>query len=112
MDDVKVGVKSTALLFAGNTKRILLCFATGSFLAICASSVVANLHWCSLVGLGAAYAVQAVQILRVDLDDVASCRRGFEGSIAFGGIVFVSLLGGTLLKESPDEKNSEEGHQN
>ena len=95
-DDIKVGVKSTALHFGGNTKTYLAGFGGLSIAALCASGAAAGVGWPFYAGLGAAASHLAWQVADVDLDDRDDCAAKFKSNSVYGGIVFAAIVAGKL----------------
>lgn len=95
-DDRRIGVKSTALLLGGNTKRALkifyalamACWVIAGYMAgsgILFFSLLAfawmHLHW---------------QVSSVDLDAPNSCRKVFISNTSFGWLLFLACLAGKI----------------
>ncbi|XP_042498990.1 4-hydroxybenzoate polyprenyltransferase, mitochondrial isoform X2 [Macadamia integrifolia] len=95
-DDLKVGVKSTALRFGDLTKNWVSGFAIAciSSLALCGFN--ADLGWPYYASLMAASGQLAWQIWTVDLSSRADCSRKFVSNKWFGAIVFSGILVGRL----------------
>ncbi|KAL0356060.1 UNVERIFIED_CONTAM: 4-hydroxybenzoate polyprenyltransferase, mitochondrial [Sesamum radiatum] len=74
-DDVRVGVKSTALRFGDSTKEWLTGFGIACIGSLALSGYNANLEWPYYTFLAAASAQLAWQILTVDLASRADCNR-------------------------------------
>lgn len=96
-DDLKVGVKSTALRFGDSTKEWV-----GGFGIVCISSLAlsgfnADIGWPYYVFLAAASGQLAWQIWTVDISSRADCNRKFVSNKWFGAIVFSGILFGRLL---------------
>ncbi|KAI0068102.1 4-hydroxybenzoate polyprenyl transferase [Artomyces pyxidatus] len=93
-DDVKAGVKSTALLFGEHIKLVLVGFA--SLLVACLATAGYLNHQGApffLLGVGGAALHLFLQLYSVDVDDVKSCLIAFEANgFAFGSIVWFGLL--------------------
>ncbi|KAJ6305285.1 hypothetical protein OIU78_020758 [Salix suchowensis] len=96
-DDLKVGVKSTALRFGDSTKEWITGFGTAciSSLALCGFN--ADIGWSYYAFLAAASGQLAWQIWTVDLSCRADCNRKFVSNKWFGAIVFSGILFGRLL---------------
>jgi len=92
-DDVRVGVKSTALLFGHATKRWLLAFFGLALILILAAAAVAQaaspLLFLALAGAGA-HALW--QVVAVDLDDAGDCLAKFRSNRDFGLIVLAGIV--------------------
>lgn len=96
-DDAIVGVKSSALLFAGQTRKWLVGLygaSVGLFALALVSAGAGPLAW---GGLGI-FTVQLVtQIRRLDIDDRALCLRLFRSNRDAGLILLAGLLADALL---------------
>ncbi|KMT05818.1 hypothetical protein BVRB_7g165920 [Beta vulgaris subsp. vulgaris] len=95
-DDMKVGVKSTALRFGDLTKKWL-----GGFGFVCTSSLAlsgfnADLGWPYYACLAAASGQIAWQIFTVDLSNRDDCNRKFVSNKWFGALIFSGILFGRL----------------
>jgi 4-hydroxybenzoate polyprenyltransferase len=92
LDDVKVSVKSTALLFGTQTLPILSlfsasflsCLAYSGFLAGCSTP-----FW--LISLGGTASHLFWQLRTVDLDKRSSCWRIFRSNFWLGGVVALGI---------------------
>ena len=96
-DDAKLGLKSTALHFAENTKPILLCFstlATGSW--ILAGYNLGYTEPYYYLGCGAAGAHLCWQVISADLDDPKNLAERFKSNTNVGAIMFASCIAGNL----------------
>ncbi len=91
-DDLMIGIKSTALLFAENTRPMLASFYAGAVVLIGAAGVMAGGGWIFLVGMAAFAAHLAWQVARLDIDDSAHCLRIFKSNRDAGLILFGAML--------------------
>ncbi|KAL0440907.1 UNVERIFIED_CONTAM: 4-hydroxybenzoate polyprenyltransferase, mitochondrial [Sesamum radiatum] len=96
-DDLKVGVKSTALRFGDSTKEWVTGFGIACIGSLALSGYNANLEWPYYTFLAAASAQLAWQILTVDLASRADCNGKFCSNKWFGAIVCSGILFGRLL---------------
>ncbi|XP_051121627.1 4-hydroxybenzoate polyprenyltransferase, mitochondrial [Andrographis paniculata] len=96
-DDLKVGVKSTALRFGDSTKEWIGGFGVAciSSLALCGFN--AGLGWPFYMFLSAASLHLTWQIVTVDLSNRADCNRKFVSNEWFGAIVCGGVLFGRLM---------------
>jgi len=91
-DDALIGLKSTALLFADNTRPLLALFYAAAVALIALAQWSAGCGALSYLGL-AAFAVHlAWQVGRIDIGDPANCLMVFKsnrdaGLILFGGYI-------------------------
>ena len=91
-DDLLIGIKSTALLFAENTRPMLASFYAGAVALIGAAGVMAGGGWIFLAGLAAFAAHLAWQVMRLDIDDPAHCLMLFKSNRDAGLILFAAML--------------------
>ncbi|CAM0884689.1 unnamed protein product [Alopecurus aequalis] len=95
-DDLKVGVKSTALRFGDLTKQWISAFGAASIGSLALTGYNAELALPYYPFLTAAAAQLAWQISTVDLSDRADCNRKFVSNKWFGALVFSGILFGRL----------------
>jgi 4-hydroxybenzoate polyprenyltransferase len=96
-DDVKLGLKSTALYFADNTKPILVGFsalATGSWIA--AGYNVGYMEPYYYLGCGAAGAHLLWQVGTADLENPKNLAERFKSNATVGAIMFASCIAGNI----------------
>ncbi|WZZ75964.1 hypothetical protein YC2023_087334 [Brassica napus] len=91
-DDVKVGVKSTALRFGDNTKLWLTGFGTASMGLLALSGLSADLGWQYYASLVAASGQLGWQIGTADLSSRPDCSRKFVTNKWFGAIIFSGVV--------------------
>ena len=91
-DDALIGVRSTARLFARNTRPFLgACYAaTVALLAL--SGWLAALGWPYFAALLAPAALLAWQAATVDIDDPAGCHRRFHLNREAGLLIALAIL--------------------
>eukprot|EP00474_Spongospora_subterranea_P000254 CRZ00712.1 hypothetical protein [Spongospora subterranea] len=88
IDDRRVGIRSTALLFGDkHSKAILSVFASSSISFLLLSGYMADMHTTFYVTAAAAAAHLAAQIAYVDLDDRKSCQKVFLSNAHLGGLI-------------------------
>lgn len=91
-DDALVGVRSTARLFAHNTKIWLVLFY-GLFTAMAfAAFWLSAVAWPAYAGLALAVAMLGWQIRVIDIDDADQCLALFKANSRVGLIVFLGLV--------------------
>ncbi|KAL3529556.1 hypothetical protein ACH5RR_008878 [Cinchona calisaya] len=95
-DDLKVGVKSTALRFGDSTKEWVTGFGLASIGCLALSGLNAEIGWPYYAFLAAASSHLAWQIWTVDLSCRADCNKKFVSNKWFGAIVFGGILFGRL----------------
>ncbi|KAJ0989788.1 hypothetical protein J5N97_008144 [Dioscorea zingiberensis] len=95
-DDLKAGVKSTALRFGDLTKNWITGFGIACISSLSISGFNAELAWPYYLFLTGAAGQLGWQILTVDLSDRADCNRKFVSNKWFGAFVFSGILFGRL----------------
>ncbi|CDP12395.1 unnamed protein product [Coffea canephora] len=97
-DDLKVGVKSTALRFGDSTKEWLTGFGLACIGSLALSGLNAEIAgWPYYAFLAAASSHLAWQIRTVDLSCRADCNKKFVSNKWFGAIVYSGILFGRLF---------------
>ncbi|XP_041012010.1 4-hydroxybenzoate polyprenyltransferase, mitochondrial [Juglans microcarpa x Juglans regia] len=96
-DDLKVGVKSTALRFGDSTKGWITGFGIACISSLTLSGFNAGIGWPYYAFLAAASGQLAWQIWTVDLSSRADCNRKFVSNKWFGAILFSGILFGRVL---------------
>uniref|UniRef100_A0A0D9X6N4 4-hydroxybenzoate polyprenyltransferase, mitochondrial n=1 Tax=Leersia perrieri TaxID=77586 RepID=A0A0D9X6N4_9ORYZ len=86
-DDLKVGVKSTALRFGDSTKHWISGFGAACIGSLALSGYSADLAWPYYPFLAAASVQLAWQISTVHLSDRLDCNRKFESNKWFGALI-------------------------
>jgi 4-hydroxybenzoate polyprenyltransferase len=100
-DDVKAGVKSTALLFAGNTRPILSGFAGLAGAGLAASGVAAGCGAPFFASAAAAGGHLLWQVWTVDLDSRADCSAKFASNKWYGALVYAGIIADNVMAGAP-----------
>ncbi|GAB5461634.1 4-hydroxybenzoate octaprenyltransferase [Hoeflea alexandrii] len=91
-DDALVGVRSTARLFAENTKIWLVLFY-GLFAGMALAAFwLTGVAWPAYAGLAIAVVLLGWQIRVIDIDDADQCLALFKANSRVGLIVFAGLI--------------------
>lgn len=96
-DDRQIGVKSTALLFADNTKPILNAFAVATVAGIGTAGYAADLAWPFYAGLTGSAAHLAWQINTAQLDNPINLQERFGSNKWLGALIFGSIVAGKVI---------------
>jgi 4-hydroxybenzoate polyprenyltransferase len=91
-DDALIGIKSTAILFAENTKPMLAAFFAAAVALIGIASWMAGAGLIFALGLGAFAAHLVWQVKRLDISDPALCLRLFKSNRDAGLILFAAMI--------------------
>jgi 4-hydroxybenzoate polyprenyltransferase len=97
LDDLKVGVKSTALRFGAATKQWLTGFAILQVLLTAIAFNAANLSWPAYLVLLVVAGHLAWQIRTVDLNHPKDCLMKFQSNRNLGLLLFAGIVLGRLL---------------
>jgi 4-hydroxybenzoate polyprenyltransferase len=96
-DDIRVGVKSTAILFGAGSKRWLIGFFGLALILIAAAGAMAGAHLPFLLaGLAAAGAHALWQVMSVDLDEPRDCLAKFRSNRDLGLIILAAITVGRV----------------
>lgn len=96
-DDAVVGVKSSALLFAGDTCKWLVGLYGAAVVLIGLALAMAAAGPVAWAGLGVFAVHLATQVRRLDIDDRDLCLRLFRSNRDAGLMLFAGLLADALL---------------
>lgn len=96
-DDRQIGVKSTALLFADNTKPILNAFAVATVAGIGTAGYAVDLAWPFYAGLAGSAAHLAWQINTAQLDNPINLQERFGSNKWLGALIFSSIVAGKII---------------
>ncbi|SPP82661.1 4-hydroxybenzoate polyprenyltransferase, mitochondrial [Drosophila guanche] len=104
LDDLQIGVKSTALRFGENTKVWLSGFTAAMLTGLSASGWACDqtLPYYAAVGVVGAHLVQ--QIYSLNIDNPTDCAKKFLSNHQVGLILFLGIVLGTLLKADDTKK--------
>jgi 4-hydroxybenzoate polyprenyltransferase len=97
-DDALIGIKSTALLFAGRTKPMLAIFFGLAVVLIGIAGTLVGAGPVFALGLAAFAAHLAWQVARIDIDDPDECLRLFKSNRDAGLILFAGMLADAYLQ--------------
>jgi 4-hydroxybenzoate polyprenyltransferase len=91
-DDLMIGIKSTALLFAHNTRPMLAVFYAAAVVLIGAAGLMAGGGAIFLAGLAIFAAHLAWQVAALRIDDPTHCLMLFKSNRDAGLILFAAML--------------------
>lgn len=99
VDDVIVGIKSTAIRFGEYTKPWLSGFSAAMMANLSIVGLVCDQTWPYYASLGIIGAHLSHQIFALDIHNPGDCAKKFFSNHQVGLILFLGILLGTLLKE-------------
>ena len=91
-DDLKIGIKSTAILFGKNDKLIIGLLQLATLLLLMTVGILEQLTWFYYAGLVIAGFLFSQQQRRIKDRDKSACFKAFLDNNYVGLIVFVGLL--------------------
>ncbi|XP_070553589.1 4-hydroxybenzoate polyprenyltransferase, mitochondrial-like [Ptychodera flava] len=103
-DDIKIGVKSSALKLADNTKLALSGFAGVMVSGMAVAGIANEQALPYYIGVAATAAHLARQIYTVDLDNPKDCWNKFDSNKYLGIIIFLAIMAGTYCKKFKKEE--------
>jgi 4-hydroxybenzoate polyprenyltransferase len=95
-DDIRIGVKSSAIALGDHTRPWLFAFYGAALLLWAAAGHAAGLGATFWVGLAAAAGQLTWQAARVRTDDPADCLRRFRSNRAVGWLMLAGIVAGHL----------------
>jgi 4-hydroxybenzoate polyprenyltransferase len=97
-DDALIGIKSTAILFAENTKPMLAVFFTAAVVLIGLAGWMAGAGWIFALGLAAFAGHLTLQVRRLDISDPALCLRLFKSNRDAALILFGAMIADAAVR--------------
>lgn len=105
VDDLLVGIKSTALRFGENTKLWLSSFSTAMITGLLTSGYVCDQTLPYYLTVGVVGAHLAQQIASVNIDNPTDCAKKFISNHQVGFLIFAGIVLGTYWKASQEKPN-------
>ncbi|KAH0558123.1 4-hydroxybenzoate polyprenyltransferase, mitochondrial [Cotesia glomerata] len=106
VDDLLLGIKSTALKFGDNTKLYLSGFGASMIGSLLTSGVVSGQTWPYYVAVSVVAGHVVEQIRTLNIDDPQDCAKKFISNRTIGLIIFAGIVLGNLLKNSPESNQT------
>jgi 4-hydroxybenzoate polyprenyltransferase len=97
-DDALIGVKSTARLLGGNTRKFLAFCYSGTILLVAAAMIMVRLSGFGIAALLLPAALLARQIVKLDIDQPELCLKLFKSNREVGLAVGLAVLIGQILR--------------
>ncbi|CAG9834516.1 unnamed protein product [Diabrotica balteata] len=102
-DDLRLGIKSTALKFDEDTKLWLSGFASTMIGSLVISGVMNSQTWPYYTAVGLVATHIANQIITLKINDASDCSKKFISNSTVGLILFGGITMGMLLKKNKSE---------
>lgn len=114
VDDILLGIKSTAIRFGDNTKIWLTGFSTAMIGGLVASGIVCGQTWPYYSVLGVITVHLAHQIYSLNINNPTDCASKFISNQQVGLLLFLGIVLGTLYKgyRNPSIHNSSSASNN
>lgn len=96
-DDLRIGVKSTAILFGARVREIIAALQLIILLLLAQVGAMLQLHWPYYIGLLAAAGFSVYQQLLIAGFDKPKCFKAFLNNNWFGCVVFLGIVVNYLL---------------
>lgn len=106
MDDLIVGIKSTAIRFGDNTKAWLTVFSATTLGGLITSGYVCDQTWPYYTAIGLVGAHLAQQLISLNINDPGDCARKFISNYQVGFIIFAGIVLGNYLKKKHENKST------
>lgn len=106
MDDLIVGIKSTALKFGSRTKTYLCGFSTVMIAGLITSGALVAQTWPYYTAVGIVGTHLANQIYNLNIDNPADCSKKFISNHRIGIILFAGIVLGNIMKDSKHKKDA------
>lgn len=96
-DDLKVGIKSSAIYLGERTKPYLTIFYCTAVLCLIISGYIIKVSWPFYIGVIFAAIILAVQLTQLRLSDPANCLHKFKLNFWVGFFIFAGILGSRII---------------
>ena len=93
-DDLRIGVKSSALALGSHTRPWLFVFYAAALTAWAAAGLAEELGFLFWLGLAGSAVQLAWQAARVAIDDPADCLGKFRSNRAVGWLMLAGIIAG------------------
>ncbi|XP_035892315.1 4-hydroxybenzoate polyprenyltransferase, mitochondrial [Anopheles stephensi] len=104
VDDLIIGIKSTALRFGDNTKLWLSGFTAAMLGNLLTAGLVCDQTWPYYTSIGLIGAHLAHQIHSLNIHNPKDCATKFISNHQVGFLLFLGIVLGTLYKQNSDER--------
>ncbi|XP_012223925.2 4-hydroxybenzoate polyprenyltransferase, mitochondrial [Linepithema humile] len=108
IDDILLGMKSTAIKFGDNTKYYLSGFGTVMMISLITSGILTTQTWPYYTAVGLIAAHISNQIYSLNINNPNDCAKKFISNHRVGMILFAGIVLGNLIKTSLTKKQNQE----
>jgi len=107
MDDILLGMKSTAIKFGEDTKFYLSGFGLVMIASLITSGILTTQTWPYYTAVGLIATHISNQIYTLNINNPTDCAKKFISNHKVGMILFIGIVLGNLMKKSIVEKKNE-----
>lgn len=108
VDDILLGMKSTAIKFGEDTKFYLSGFGIVMIASLITSGILTTQTWPYYTAVGLIATHISNQIYTLNINNPKDCAKKFVSNHRVGMILFIGIVLGNLMKKSVVEKESED----
>lgn len=108
VEDVLLGIKSTAIKFGEKTKLWLSGFGTTMISGLVVTGIQCDQTWPYFISVTLVATHLAKQLYSLDINNPSDCSGKFVSNQRVGLILFTGIVVGTLLKSKEKRKENEE----
>lgn len=107
VDDILLGMKSTAIKFGEDTKFYLSGFGVVMIAGLITSGILTTQTWPYYTAVGLIATHISNQIYTLNINNPTDCAKKFVSNHKIGMILFIGIVLGNLMKKSIVEKENE-----
>ncbi|XP_008216589.1 4-hydroxybenzoate polyprenyltransferase, mitochondrial [Nasonia vitripennis] len=107
IDDVLLGIKSTALKFGDKTKLYLASFGTTMISSLVVSGICADQTFPYYIAVGLVGSHLFHQLYTLDINDPSNCAKKFISNHKVGMILFAGIVLGNLAKNALNKRRTD-----
>lgn len=96
-DDLKVGIKSSAIYLGQKTKAYLVIFYSIAILSFLISGYLEKISWPFYLGTILAACILTFQVIKIRPSDPSNCLQKFKLNFWVGFFIFMGILGSRIL---------------
>ncbi|KAL6426018.1 hypothetical protein ACFW04_008955 [Cataglyphis niger] len=111
IDDIMLGIKSTAIKFGDDTKFYLSGFGMVMITSLIASGVLTTQTWPYYTAVGLIAMHISNQIYTLNINNPTDCAKKFISNHRVGMILFIGIVLGNLMKRSYVKDERENGEE-
>ncbi|XP_012530333.2 4-hydroxybenzoate polyprenyltransferase, mitochondrial [Monomorium pharaonis] len=108
MDDILLGMKSTAIKFGEDTKFYLSGFSIIMIASLITSGILTTQTWPYYTAVGLIATHISNQIYTLNINNPSDCAKKFISNHKIGMLLFIGIVLGNLMKKSITEKNNDD----